>query len=91
VSSREPYINTLQPRARRFPLPFREACSPEEAAELNSMLDALPAAITLAGDLLRQLSIHDPKYLAADAEVSRILTRINELMNQKHADASIKR
>jgi hypothetical protein len=74
-------------RAWRFLLPFREAYSSEEAAELSRLLNALPAAITVAGGLLRQLSTQHPQYLAADVEVSKILARVDELMNRKYTDA----
>jgi hypothetical protein len=65
---------------------LRELYTPEEAAELNRLLDALPAAITIAGRLLQQVSVRDPTYLAAGAEVSKILARIHELMNRRHSD-----
>lgn len=69
-------------------MPRREKYSAEEAAELNRLLDALPVAIRLASGLLRETSLRDPIYLAADAEVSKILTRINELMNWMHTDVN---
>jgi hypothetical protein len=56
----------------------------DEAAELNGLLDAMPAAVTCATSLLRQLSIHAPAYVAAEAKISKMLTRINELMNGRH-------
>jgi hypothetical protein len=68
-------------------LPLREAYSSEEAAELKRLLHALPAAITVAGGLLRQLLIQHPKYLAADVEASRILAPVDELMNREYTDA----
>lgn len=62
-------------------MPRRETYSPDEAAELNRLFDALPVAIKLASDLLTQSSSCDPEYLAADGQVCRILGRISELMN----------
>jgi hypothetical protein len=69
-------------------VPLREAYSPEEAAELNGLLDALPAAITFARGLFEQLSVQHPSYLAADLEVSTILARIQELLNRKYTGAN---
>lgn len=69
-------------------MPLREAYSPKEAAEFNGLLDALPAAITLARGLLGQLSVQHPTYLAADFEVSKILARIHELSNLKDTGAN---
>jgi hypothetical protein len=63
----------------------------EEAAELNQLLDTLPAAITCASELLRKTSIEDPTYLAADAEVGKILARINTLINPICPDGDVKR
>jgi hypothetical protein len=71
-------------------LPLREDYSPAETAELNRLLDALPVAIRLACGLLRETSVRDPGYLAADLEVSKILTRINQLMSGKRDDANVK-
>jgi hypothetical protein len=56
----------------------------DDAAELNGLLDAMPAAVTCATGLLRQSSISDPAYVAAEAKISKMLTRINELMNGRH-------
>jgi hypothetical protein len=71
-------------------LPFREAHSPDAAAELNGLLAALPVAITRASAVLRQASIHDSRYVAADAEVAKILMRINKLMNRMHTYVNVK-
>ena len=86
IVARASYNTPSSIRAWRFPLPLRQALSSEEAAELNRLLVALPAAVAVAGRLLRESSIHDAIYMAADAEVSKLLARISELMNRKHAD-----
>lgn len=59
----------------------RQRLSAKEAAELNRLLDDLLAAIKYATELLLRSSHIDPEYLAADAKVSEIVTRVNELMN----------
>jgi hypothetical protein len=68
------------------------AYSPEAAAELSRLLDALPPAVKRASSLLQRSSIYDSEYLAADAEVAKLLTRINELMqiaySSQHAGQS---
>ena len=56
----------------------------DDVAELKMLLEALPVAVRLASGLMRQLSLSDPIYLAADAEVSRIVARIAVLMNRRH-------
>ena len=56
----------------------------DEAAELNGLLNAMPAAVTRATGLLRQTSMSNPAYVAAEAKISKMLTRINELMNGRH-------
>jgi hypothetical protein len=61
---------------------------PNDAAECKRLLAALPEAISRASSLLQQRSVHDPVYLKADAEVSKILTRISELLNRTLADAN---
>jgi hypothetical protein len=78
-------------RAWWFILRAREAYSPEAAAELNGLLAALPVAITRASAVLRQLSNHHSRYVAADTEVAKILIRINELMDRKPADLCVQR
>lgn len=67
-------------------MPVREAYSSEQAAELNRLLNALPVAIRLASGLLRETSMLHPSYIAADAEVSKLVARVNELINTKTAD-----
>jgi hypothetical protein len=67
-------------------MPQREAYRPEETAELNRLLEALPVAVACARELLQKTSIHDCTYLAADAEVAKMLARINALMNPTHPD-----
>jgi hypothetical protein len=60
----------------------------EEAGELSRLLNALPAAVKRASELLRNSSVHEPAYLAADAEVSKTLARISELMNRKSGETN---
>jgi hypothetical protein len=67
-------------------MPQHEAYRLEEAGELNRLLEALPAAIACASGLLQKTSIHNPTYLAADAEVAKKLARINVLINPTHPD-----
>jgi hypothetical protein len=72
-------------------MPLREAYSQEDAAELNRLLNDLPVVVRRASELLHTSSICEPAYLAADAEVSKSLARINELMNRRHTGANDKR
>jgi hypothetical protein len=52
---------------------------PSDAAEYNRLFDDLPGAIKRAREILKVSGIISPAFLAAEMEVSRILTRINEL------------
>jgi hypothetical protein len=74
-----------------MPMPPREVHGLEQTAELVRLLDALPTAIARAKELLHKSSIHDPAYLAADAEVAKMLARINALMNPTDPDDHGKR
>ena len=61
----------------------RLVSSAEETAELNRLSDALAVAIQRAREILRETDMTSPAYRAADAEVSRILARINQMTNGK--------
>jgi hypothetical protein len=61
--------------------------SPDDAAECDRLLTALPEAIRRASNLLQERSVYDPVYLEADAEVSKILSRISELWGRAPTDA----
>lgn len=52
-----------------------------ETVELARLFNALPGALGLASKLLRERSTNAPEYIAADAEVARIITRINAIVN----------
>jgi hypothetical protein len=56
-----------------------------DAAECNRLFDALPVAMVRATSLLRQRSVYDREYVEADAEVAKILARVNELLNSTPA------
>lgn len=60
------------------------ALRPDDAAEYNRLVDALPLAIERARQLLAEFGDGSAAYLAADKEVSRILARISELHTASH-------
>jgi hypothetical protein len=91
VSSREASNTLTSVHAWRFPCHDARRTARGEAAELNRLLLDLAVAMRRAGSLLRQSSVDDPMYLAADAKVWKILARMNELMNGNHYDADGKR
>ena len=59
-----------------------KAPSRDEAAELQRLFDALPVAIKHARRLFHDLSVESTAYIEADAEVARLIARINMLLNR---------
>jgi hypothetical protein len=68
--------------ARDVAVPTRgTALDSDDTAELKRLFDALPDALKVASTLLHETSTSSPAYVAADAEVARIISRIDTLLN----------
>jgi hypothetical protein len=63
-----------------FPMPFKLRAN--DAAEFNRLCHALPVAIERATHVLRESSCESAGYVAADAEVLKILERITVITNE---------
>jgi hypothetical protein len=61
---------------------------PEETAELKRLMEALPDAIKRARKILQQ-SGPSTRLEAADAEVSRLIARIDQILNHNHDHALV--